>query len=148
MKRRYPETPIAAVSGVVFDAAGRVLLVRRARPPARDKWSFPGGVVHAGEELQDALVREVEEETGLRVIVRSLLDVSSRILKDQDGRVEYHYILLDYLCLPRSGEVRAGSDVSEAAWVAVDELSEYDTTEDAERIIRKGLDVFRDTANP
>lgn len=145
MKRRYPEAPVAAVAGIVFDGEGRVLMALRGRPPAKDKWSFPGGVVRAGEELEDALKREIMEETGLKVHVYSLLDVSSRILRDSSGRVEYHYILLDYLCAPSGGVMRAGSDARDAAWVSMDRLSEYDTTRDAERVIRRGFEVFRDS---
>ena len=142
MKRRYPELPITAVAGVVFDEKKRVLLAKRGRAPAKDKWSFPGGVVNIGENLEDALKRELLEETGLEVDIVSLLDVSSRIIKDDDGKVEYHYILLDYLCLAHGTSVKVATDILAAEWVSIEDLSEYDTTGDAERVIRKGLEAI------
>ena len=138
MKREYPETPLAAVSGVIFNDEGHVLLVRRGRPPAKGKWSLPGGVVHLGEELEAALAREVFEECGLKVVAGPLLSVSSRIVHDSRGEIQFHYILLDYLCRCTDGVLRAGSDARDARWVRVDKVGRLDITEGLLSVIMEG----------
>ena len=120
MGREYPEAPLPAVSGVVFDEIGRVLLIRRGSEPARGKWSLPGGVVGLGESLEDALKRELLEECGLRVEVGSLVSVASRIGRGTGRQVRYHFVLLDYLCTGFGGVLRAGSDASDVKWVNVE----------------------------
>ena len=144
MKREYPDAPLTAVSGVLFNDAGCVLLVRRGREPAKGKWSLPGGVVHLGEALEDAVRREIFEECGLRVEVGYLVSASSRIVKDAKGRVRFHYILLDYLCRPIGGDFKAGSDVSDVRWVEVEDASKYDLTEGLLEVVQKGLEALRE----
>lgn len=138
MRREYSQTPLCAVSGVIFDSEERVLLVRRGRPPARGKWSLPGGVVQLGEELEEALKREILEESGLVVEGGPLLAVSSRIVRDQDGKIQYHYILLDYLCRFVQGQLRAGSDAEDVGWFEWNTLEGLDLTEGVLGVIRKG----------
>ena len=138
MKREYPQGPIPAVSGVVFDDGGRVLLVRRARFPAKDKWSLPGGVVHLGEELSEALKREIKEECGLVVEPGPLLAVTSRIIRDAEKRIQYHYVLLDYLCYWVSGRLEASSDARDARWLRMDEAEQMDLTEGVLDVVRRG----------
>ena len=138
MRREYPETPITAVSGVVFDDRERVLLIRRASLPARGKWSLPGGVVHLGEELDEALKREVKEECGLSVNPGPLIAVSSRIIRDTEGEVQYHYILLDYLCECIHGQLESGSDASDARWFDLRTIENLDLTDGVLEVIRKG----------
>ena len=139
MKREYPETPLSAVSGVLFDDEERVLLVRRGRPPAKGKWSLPGGVVQLGEELEEALKREILEECGLTVEVGPLVSVSSRIVHDEAGRVQYHYILLDYLCGCTDGVLRAGSDAVDVRWAGLDEVRCLELTEGVLEVVLKGM---------
>lgn len=117
-----------------------VLLVRRAKPPLVGEWSLPGGAVELGETLAEALVREIAEETGVQVRVGPLLDVLDRIHLDDGTRVEYHYVLLDYLCTPVGGELRAGSDAAAARWVAPDRLSDYQLGDAAVAIVAKALE--------
>jgi ADP-ribose pyrophosphatase YjhB (NUDIX family) len=136
--REYPEVPRIGVGAVVLKD-GRVLLVRRDRAPAKGKWSIPGGLVNLGERTEAAAVREVAEECGLRVRLQGVAGVVDRIISDADGRVRYHYVLVDYLAVPESGEVRAGSDAADARWVPIGELSRYDTTEGLAAMVARAV---------
>ncbi len=117
-------------------------MVRRKNPPAQGKWSLPGGVVKTGEELEDALKREMLEESGLEVKVDSLLSVSSRIVKNAKGEIRYHFVLLDYLCKWIGGVLKAGSDASEIQWVTLDEIKDLEVTESVVDVILKRKSVF------
>ena len=121
--RRYPVVPRVGVAGVVVFEE-RVLLIKRGREPGRGEWNLPGGLVEVGETLREAVAREVEEETGLQVAARELLAVGDRIIRDEAGRVMYHYVLLDYLCEVTGGELASGSDAEEARWMTPRELEE------------------------
>ena len=129
------------MSGVVFDDKERVLLIRRASLPAKGKWSLPGGVVHLGEELAEALKREVEEECGLSVKPGPLIAVSSRIIRDTDGEVQYHYILMDYLCEGIHGHLKSGSDASDARWFELGTIENLDLTDGVLEVIQKGREI-------
>ena len=141
MKREYPDAPIPAVSGVIFDENGHVLLIRRAHAPAKGKWSLPGGVVQLGESLCDALKREVREECGLEVEPGPILLVSERIICDESARVQYHYVLLDYLCTRIGGSARKGSDASDVQWITLEDLASVDLTAGVMDVIRKGANL-------
>jgi 8-oxo-dGTP diphosphatase len=121
MKREYPEQPIVGVGAILFQEES-VLLIKRGREPARGQWSIPGGVVDLGETLQAAVAREALEETHLEVEPLALVKVLDRIFRDKEGRVAYHYVLVDFLCRYKGGEVRPGSDALEARFVPVAEL--------------------------
>lgn len=138
MKRDYPDRPIIGV-GAVIVSQGRALLVRRATEPLKGEWSVPGGVLELGEKLHDGVRREVLEETGLEVDPQQVLEVFDSIFNDQQGRTQYHFVLIDYLCSVISGEACAGSDVSEVRWVTEDELAALGLRESIERVVRKGL---------
>ncbi|HEY7680741.1 MAG TPA: NUDIX hydrolase [Terriglobia bacterium] len=137
--REYPERPLVGVGGIVV-ARERVLLVRRAREPLRGKWSLPGGMVEVGETLAEAVRREIAEETGLTVRVGSIVKVLDRITRDEQKRVQFHYVLVDFLCRVEGGTLRAASDVSEARWVRREELAQYGLRPETLRIIEKGLE--------
>ncbi len=107
---------------------GALLLIKRDREPAKGKWSLPGGRVEAGESLREALVREVREETGIDVDVDGLIGVAERIVRDDGGAIEYHYVILDYVCNARSTELKAGDDAADARWVPVGELPDLPLT--------------------
>jgi 8-oxo-dGTP diphosphatase len=124
MSREYPERPLLGVGGVVIHEA-KVLLIRRASEPLKGEWSIPGGLVELGEKLLDAVKREVLEETGLVVDPGEVLELFDSIWKDPDGRCQYHYVLVDYLCRMIGGNLQAASDVSEACWVAKEELEKF-----------------------
>jgi ADP-ribose pyrophosphatase YjhB (NUDIX family) len=141
--REYPNRPIVGVGAVIVDTkARRVVLVRRAAPPLEGAWSVPGGVVEVGETLRSAAEREALEETGLTVEAGELLDVFDRIIPGDDGRTRYHYVLVDFLCLVRSGELRSGADAAEAEWVSEDQLEKYKLEKPALNVIRR---AFRST---
>ena len=136
MSREYPEHPRVGVGAVVLHE-GRVLLVRRGRPPGAGKWSLPGGLVHLGETTRAAVVREVAEECGLRVHVVGLAGTVERVVKDDAGRVRYHYVLMDYLVRPETTDAVAGSDADAVRWVEVERAGQLDVTEGLVDMIRR-----------
>jgi len=142
LRREYPEAPLVAVAAAVLDD-DRLLLVRRAGEPGRGKWSIPGGVVRLGERLREAVVREVLEETGLLVEVLDLLDVVEVIKRDEEGRVKFHYVIVDYVARPLSGQLRAASDALEARWVKLDKALSLDITNALRRLLEKHADRLR-----
>ena len=143
VKREYPDRPIVGVGGVVVQN-GRVVLVRRAKAPRMGEWSIPGGMLELGETLRDGVAREIEEETGLRVKSEEVLDVFDSIVTDAEGKTQYHYVLVDYLCSVTGGELRAASDVSEARWATLEEALSLVKREITVGVIRKGLGTARD----
>jgi len=138
LQRDYPDRPLVGL-GAVIVRDREVVLVRRASEPLRGKWSLPGGMLELGETLRQGIAREVLEETGLRVRVEQVLDVFDSIVPDATGRTQFHYVLIDFLCVPLGGELRAGSDVSEVVWAAVDELKRFGLTENAVAVIGKAF---------
>jgi mutator protein MutT len=135
--RTYPSRPIVGVGAVVLDGE-RVLLVRRGREPLKGLWSIPGGAVEVGETREEALSREVREETGLEIEIGPLVAVLDRIRRDEAGKVEYHYVLVDYVCRPVGGALAAATDVDRAEWVAIDDLDRYEMTHGTAAVIRDG----------
>jgi 8-oxo-dGTP diphosphatase len=116
-----------AVGAIVIDK-GSILLVKRNREPARGQWSLPGGRVELGETLREALAREVREETGVDVDVDGLIGTAERVVRDDDGDIAFHYVILDYVCTPRSTDVKAGDDADDARWVPVGEMADLHLT--------------------
>jgi len=124
LRREYPDAPIIGVGAVVIDG-GKVLLVRRGQEPLKGEWSLPGGALELGETLQQGVVREVLEETGLTVVPDGIVEVLDRITQDElSGRIRYHYVLVDFLCHVAGGILRSGSDAEEARWVVQQEWQE------------------------
>lgn len=139
MKREYPECPLVGVGAIILQQ-GRVLLVRRGKPPLVGEWSLPGGVLECGETLREAAAREACEETGLIVEPGELLGVYERVTRDEAGPVRYHYVLIDFLCRVAGGELRAGSDAADARWFAPGELDGLNLPQDTREVIRKGFE--------
>jgi mutator protein MutT len=137
--REYPDRPLLGVGALIVEQ-NRVLLVRRANPPLQGHWSIPGGLVEIGETSKQAAIREVKEETELVIEPVKLVEVFERIIPDATGRVQYHFVLIDYLCRVLSGEALAGSDVSELRWAAFGELESLGIAPDTGAVIRKILE--------
>ncbi len=146
-ERRYPRWPLVGVGALILNR-GRVLLAQRGKEPMKGWWSVPGGALETGESLADAVRREVREETGLEVRPVRVLEIFERIVRDERGAAEYHYVLIDYLCRIAGGELCAGSDASRVAWVRESELKDYQITDGTlaviERAFRKRRDQIHD----
>lgn len=136
--RLYPSRPIVGVGAVII-VDGQVVLIKRKYEPLAGQWSLPGGSLEVGETLEAGVAREMLEETGLHVEVGPVIEVFDRILLDAERRVRYHFVLIDYLCLSRGGELRANSDVADARLVAPDALAPYRLTPKADEVIRKAF---------
>jgi|SRR5205807_6082553 len=141
MQREYPDRPIVGVGAVIVEQ-NRVLLARRGNPPRAGQWSLPGGVVELGETLRAATEREALEETGLIVDVGEVVEVLDRIIPGKNGAPQYHYVLVDFLCARREGELRAGGDAAEVAWASEEELEKYELEQIAIDVIRKAFKEF------
>lgn len=140
--REYPERPIVAVGGVVVHE-GRVLLIRRGRPPMEGRWSIPGGILELGETIADAVARELKEETGVQIRVLELIEIYEKVARDERGFAQYHFVILDYRCEFVEGAARAGGDVTDAAWVSEQQLDSIGLTAAAKRVIRKAFSAVR-----
>jgi 8-oxo-dGTP diphosphatase len=138
MKREFPEVPLVGVGAIIIEDA-RVVLVRRAHPPLQAEWSIPGGVLEVGELVRDAAVREAREETGLTVEPGELLGVFDRVLRDPGQRVQYHYVLIDFLCRRVAGDLAAASDAAEVGWFRQQELPALKLAKDTMEVIRTGF---------
>jgi ADP-ribose pyrophosphatase YjhB (NUDIX family) len=137
--RSYPKRPIVGVGGLILDGQS-IVLVQRGKEPLLGYWTIPGGAVEAGESLDLALRREVAEETGLIVEPGPLVTIFERITPDDAGRTKYHYVLADYLCFVTGGELRAGSDVTDARWVRRSDLPQVQLTSGTLAVIEKAFD--------
>jgi 8-oxo-dGTP diphosphatase len=142
--RRYPTRPITGVGAVILVPGERgpgVVLVKRRHEPLAGHWSLPGGTLDLGETLESGAAREALEETGLAVDVGPVVDVFDRILLDAAGKVRYHFVLIDYLCRPIGGELRAGSDAVDVAIAEPGELENYRLTGKAFDVIQRALNM-------
>ncbi len=126
--------------GAIIVEGHRVVLVKRGHAPLAGEWSIPGGVVEVGETLRAAAAREAKEETGLTVEIGPLLGVYDRILRDDNGRIQYHYVLVDFLCTRLAGELHAAGDADEVRWFSAQELGKVSLAPDTAGVIRKGFE--------
>jgi 8-oxo-dGTP diphosphatase len=127
LSRQYPKKPVVGVGAVILDG-DKILLEQRKNEPSKGKWSVPGGLVELGESLEEAVVREVKEETGLDVYEPRLVDVVNYVSFGERGGVMYHYVIVDYLVTVGSGKPKAASDAAALKWVPFNELELYDLT--------------------
>jgi ADP-ribose pyrophosphatase YjhB (NUDIX family)/ketosteroid isomerase-like protein len=141
--RKYPPRPVVGV-GAVIAHDDRVVLIKRKYEPMAGQWSLPGGTLELGESLEAGVAREIREETGLDVEVGPVVEVFDRILLDAEGRVQYHFVLVDYLCRPIGGHLQSGSDVDDAVWVAPSDLPTYYVTPKATAVVERALSMVPD----
>jgi 8-oxo-dGTP diphosphatase len=147
MNRRYPEMPMVGIGAIIF-RDDRVLLIKRGNSPALGKWSIPGGLVELGETLETAVRREVLEEVGLDVKVLDLCAALDRVILDDGGRIEYHYVLLDFLCeAPADGNPVAATDAEECLFIPLSELSSYELTRGTEKVVRRAFEQAKEKKN-
>lgn len=128
LKRRYPNQPIVGV-GAVIVCDGKILLEKRKGEPGRGKWTIPGGLVELGERAERTVIREVREETNLKVEQPELIDVVNNITVDGDGEIKYHFVIVDYFVKLDGGTLKAADDAEELRWVGFDEVESYDLTQ-------------------
>jgi 8-oxo-dGTP diphosphatase len=136
--RRYPNRPVLGVGALIFNR-DKILLVERGKEPLKGYWSLPGGALETGETLEQGVMREVREETGLEVKPIRMLEIFERIIRDARGAPEYHYVLIDYICRVTGGSLCAADDASRAAWVPRRLLSTYQITSGTLPVIEKGF---------
>jgi 8-oxo-dGTP diphosphatase len=138
MQREYPRQPLVGVGAVIVEK-GRVLLIKRGKPPLLGEWSIPGGMLELGETLREGAEREALEETGLVVRAGDLLGVFDRIVPDETQRTLYHYVLIDFLCKIISGNVLAAGDASDARWFTLADLSDLSLPGETLKVLEMGI---------
>ena len=136
--RRYPKRPLIGVGALIFER-GRILMAQRGKAPLKGWWSLPGGALEVGESLDCAIRREVREETGLEIEPLGVFEIFERIMRDDAGAAEYHYVLIDYICRVTGGTLRAGDDVCRVEWVKPDGLRNLEITEGTLGVIEKAF---------
>ena len=141
MARSFPSAPLVGV-GVVIIRGDRVVMCRRAKPPRKGCWSLPGGGQELGETVRQTAIREAREETGLDIEVCGLVDVIDSLTHDDDGRVEYHYTLIDFAARVVGGELVAGDDAAEVRWCTIDEVRDLDTWATTITVIEQAMIQF------
>lgn len=134
MTRQYPDRPIFGVGAIIFEGE-KVLLIKRGQPPLEGRWSIPGGAQEAGESVEEALTREIMEETGLEIKIIKFATMVDLIDLDEAGKARHHYTVADYICTVVGGELRAGGDAADAKWVAIKDLGKLDLTPKAKEVI-------------
>ncbi len=136
VKRLYPDHPVVGVGAIVLKP-GKILLEKRGNEPAKGQWTIPGGVVEVGESLEEAVLRETSEETGMEAENPKLIDVVDQVHRDLEGKIEYHYVIIDYVVRIKSGEPKPSSDAADLKWVPMEEVEGYDLTPSFRRFFVK-----------
>jgi len=127
LRRLYPDQPIVGV-GAILVQDGKILLEKRKNPPGKGQWSVPGGLVELGESIEQAVLREVKEETGLEVEKPKHIDIVDNVDLDEQGKVRYHFVIVDYFVKLKSGTARAASDAEDVRWIQLSDVEKYDLT--------------------
>lgn len=136
IKRLYPSQPVVGVGAIIIEN-GKILLEKRKNEPGRGKWTIPGGIVELGESLEQTVQREVREETGLEVEKPELIDVVNQVISDENGKVKYHFVIVDYFVKLKGGSLSASSDAEELRWVPLGEVEKYDLTNTFRAFIKR-----------
>jgi ADP-ribose pyrophosphatase YjhB (NUDIX family) len=140
--REYPEHPVVGVGAVVV-RDGTALVVKRAHEPRKGEWSLPGGLLELGESLQDAVRREIKEETSLDIDVGPIIETFDRVHRDDHGKIRYHFVIVDFLCWANGGDAVPGSDADAVAWVTAAEIDDYGINAHAKAVILRGLNYHQ-----
>ena len=127
MKRMYPDQPVVGIGAVIINQ-GKIALIKRGNEPSKGKWTIPGGLVELGESLETAVIRETKEEVCLDVENPCLIGVVDNVDLDEQGKIKYHYVIIDYLVHVTGGTIKAASDAAELRWVPFNEVEEYNLT--------------------
>lgn len=141
MIRSYPSAPMVGVGVITFNHENKILLVKRGNEPSKGLWSLPGGLVELGERVREAGIREVKEECNIDIEPEDVISVVDLILEDSDGKIKYHYILIDYLAKYIGGELKPQSDVNDAAWFSYSEIAELNIPEVTREVLEKAFRV-------
>jgi len=142
LKKEYPKHPMIGVGAIIIQN-GKILIVRRGSEPGKGKWSVPGGLVELGETVEQTVVREVKEECGLDVEVDELIDVVDSMTFDENGKLKYHFVILDFFVKIKGGELRPGNDAKGALWVPLEEVEKYDLTKTFREFLKRNMDKLR-----
>ena len=145
VRRRYPDAPLVGVAAAVFNRNGEVLLVQRGRPPRQGSWGLPGGLIDLGERLAHGARREVYEECGIDIEVVDIVATFEPIMRDDDGRVEYHYVVIDFWARHLSGEATPQDDAAAVAWVAMERLDQYDLLHESCDVVERAYVQWQQT---
>lgn len=146
MKRLYPDQPIVGI-GVVIVKDGQIVLIKRRNEPGRGKWSIPGGIVDLGERIQQTVIREAKEETCLDVADPHLIDIVDNVEFDPDGKVKYHYVIVDFLVKVVGGDIAAASDAEEIRWVKFNDVEDYVLTSSFREFFQKNREKLEKTSS-
>jgi len=142
LKKEYPKQPIVGVGAIIIHN-GKMLIVKRGSDPGKGKWSVPGGLVELGETVKEAVEREVLEECNLKVEASHLIDIVDNIIRDKNGRIKYHFIILDFFAKLRGGKLKPNSEIIEAKWVPIDEVEKYDLTNTFKEFMKRNLSKLK-----
>jgi len=140
--RLYPDKPIVGI-GAIIVRNGKMLLEKRKNDPGKGRWSVPGGVVELGENVTQTVIREVKEETGLDVAEPEHIDVVDQITRDENGRIKYHFVIIDYLVNLKGGTLSAASDADALQWVSLDDVEKYDLTSTFRAFFERNKDFLK-----
>jgi len=135
--RIYPASPISGVGAVVYNKAGKILMVKRAKEPNKGMWSVPGGAIELGETINQAAEREVLEECSVKIEVERILDAAENIVKDENGRIRYHYVIIDLVAKYVSGKLKANTDAAECRWFTPEEITQMNITPTLRAMFRR-----------
>jgi len=144
ISRRYPAAPMVGVAAVVLDKTGRCLLVKRGRPPRAGSWGVPGGLLDLGERLAAGARREVLEETGVEADIRDVVGTFEPIQVDEEDRIEYHYVVVDFWAHYVAGDAQAEDDADDVAWVSVHELDDYGLAPETRDIVLAAFEAWKE----
>lgn len=141
-RREYPEYPFVGV-GALIHRGGKILLIKRRFEPNKGRWSLPGGLVERGERVEEAALREVKEELGIRVVLEGLMGIANEIIQDENGLVKYHYVLVDFLARPKSEKIRLNRESSSFRWIRPETVENLNSSNNTKAIVRKYLQRIR-----